>query len=181
MAKGFRPTQHAPDPSDDKGDKPFDIIAGLGQSPDWKEELTRELLDQLIVCARIGGFRKQTALACHVRPTTLETWITEGMRADAPPLYRELSVRYQATRSQLTMILVGVIAAAAQNGDWQAALALLSKMDTDWSGSTKEVDVNSPQLSAEQRKELLIEALKDRRDGLDDVLTKAGYPRLPAP
>lgn len=178
MSKGPRPTHfHDEKPAID-GES---IVLGLTVGIDWKTELTRELLEQLVVCSKVGGFRKQTAIACGVRPDILEAWISEGMRADAPAMYRELAVRFQASRAQLNLILVGCVARAAQMGDWQAAIAMLSKTDPDWKGETKDSDLSPPELSVEQRKQALVEALRSRSGDLDQALTEAGYPALPKP
>lgn len=176
MARKGRPTAHANDDGSPP-DVPIDataIVLGMAGTPRWKDELTRELLEQLVACSRIGGFRTQTALACSVQPAILEGWLSEGMRADGPELERELSVRFQSGRNGLGLVLVGIISRAAQMGDWEAAMALLEKMDPAWAGKTQDADLSPPELSGAQRKQMLIAALKEPKGDLREALLAAG-------
>jgi hypothetical protein len=177
MAKpNRRPTEH-------EESKPLDneVRALMCITPDtrWKDELTRELLEQLVIAARIGGFRKQTAIACNVRPELLEYWLSEGMRPDAPILMQELSARFQGTQAQQNLMLTGIVSSAALRGDWQAAVTLLSKRDPQWSGKTDgDNELSRPELSAAERHALLVVELRksitNRESSLALALEEAG-------
>lgn len=176
MARKGRPTEHANE--DGSAPKPpidaTGIVLSLAPAVEWRDVLTRVLLEQLVACSRIGGFRKQTALACYVKPTVLESWLSEGMRADGSELCRELSVRFQANRNGLGLVLVGVVSAAAQAGDWQAAMKLLEKMEPEWAGTAKDADLCPPDLSNEQKKQMLVDALRNPIGDLREALVTAG-------
>ncbi len=177
MPKTKRPTEHASGPPEDAAIQ-LARLAFTSFGVEWKTELDRELLEQLMCVARIGGFRRATALACFVRPDTLKSWLEEGMRSDAPPLMRELSVRFQAIQSQLNLLLVGTVTGAAQRGDWMAAVAMLEKRETEWAG-VPEVDLQPPELSLSEREKLLVDELKNQNSPLARLVKKCGY--VPAP
>lgn len=156
----------------------------LGPMPEvttWKTELTAELVDQLCVAARVGGFKKQSALACGVRPELLEWWLSEGMRIDAPPLMQELSARYQAIANNNTLALVDVIRRAAMCGEWEAAMVLLKHREPLWRGTDKYVENENapPTTSLEERYIQLVEQLKEIKvnpqGDLARALKEAGY------
>ncbi len=148
----------------------------------WKDELTRELLEQLVVAAAVGGFKKQCALACGVKPATLEWWLSEGMREDAEPLWQELSARFQATVENASLGLVEAIRRAATAGEWQAAGFLLKQRDPLWRGSEKftEPETAPSATSLAERKREFVEQLREARlnplGGLADSLREAGFP-----
>lgn len=183
MSRGVRPNSHEPPAAVTP-----EVLAlvGLGQDTRWKDDLTRELLEQLIIAARIGGFRRQTAMACQVRPDQLEYWLEEGMREDAPELMRELSARFLGLQAQQNLILTGVVSNAAQRGDWQAAVTMLSKRDPQWSGKMDmDKDLTPPERSQNERKALLVYSLKNPTGELAAAMREAGLlaaaPESPEP
>lgn len=148
---------------------------------EWRKELTTELLEMLCVAARIGGFKRQTALACGVKPEMLEFWLSEGMREDGPALMRELSARYQQIQSNVTLGYLDIVNQSARSGCWEAALRLMQLRDPLWSGREKvmEAETSSPKTSLADRREAFLAELKNPQGDLAKLLTEAGYP-LPA-
>lgn len=163
-----------------------DGIASLPVATVWHTELTRELLERLIVAARVGGFKKQTALACGVKPEVLEWWLSEGMRDDAEPLWQELSARFQSVQQNASLQLVEVVSRAAHAGEWEAAVMLLKLREPLWRGSEKflEPETAPPALSLKDRFEQLKEELRAAAlnpiGPLADAIREAGIP-LPEP
>lgn len=175
-SRRVRPTLRAEDGEAGSKTSAFDIIlSSLGTQPAWKDELTQEVLDQLVAVSKIGGFRRQTALACNVKPEVLKSWLEEGMRADGSRLCQELSVRFQASQAQLSLMLVGTVSSAALRGDWQAAIAMLEKRELEWAGEVKDSDLTPPELSEDQRKQMLVGGLKKPKGALREALIEAGY------
>lgn len=172
MSKNPRPTSHDPPPA---VTPEVMALVCLDKDIRFKEDLTRELLEQLVIAARIGGFRKQTALACRVRPEMLEYWITEGMRKDAPELMQELSARFQGVQGQQNLLLTAVISTAALRGDWQAAVTLLSKRDPQWAGKVDgDVDLSPPEISQAERRKILVQELRNPHGELAQAMLEAG-------
>lgn len=168
------------------GDKPGDGVGPMPEVTGWKTELDRELLEQLVIAAKIGGFRKQCALACGVRPELLKFWLEEGMREDAEPLWQELSARFQGATNNTTLNLVAVIERAGRTGDWAASAFLLKGREPLWRGSERweEAETAPPATSLKDRQRQLIDELREARlnpfGPLADALREAGFP-LDAP
>lgn len=188
-----------PPPKPYKNPKPRELQGGMAEPPPmnvqpeldvseqhrWRSELTQGLVDELIGAARVGGFKRSTAISCGVRPETLEWWLDEGMRADAPELQQQLSARFLSCQEGNTLRLVEVINRCALSGDWEAALALLKQRDPMWRGSDKFVERDNapPELSQEQRYRMLVEQFKDPQGDLARAMREAGIhvqgPALP--
>lgn len=157
-------------------------IDSLPQATGWQTELTRELVEQLIVAAKVGGFKKQAALACCVKPELLEWWLAEGMRDDADPLIQELSARFLSIQQRGSLHLVEVIDRAARAGEWEAAVTLLKLREPLWRGSEKflEPDTAPPVTSLKDRLSQLKDELREARlnpiGPLADALREAGFP-----
>lgn len=164
-------------------EKPSSPIGPMPPVTGWRTELTRELLDQLVVAASIGGFKKQCALACGVRPADLEFWLSEGLREDADPLWQELSARFQAAAENGSLALMEAIRrAATAGGQWEAAAWLLKGREPLWRGSEKwqEPETAPPTSSLKDRQRQLIDELREARlnpfGALADALREAGFP-----
>lgn len=159
---------------------PTPPVPGLEQWPKesrtWHDELTRELVERLICVARVGGFKKHTAVACGVKPATLEWWLDEGLRPDADPLMAELSARFLSVQANQSLLLVDIVKRAALSGSWEAALNLLGRRHVEWNGKGDhgERDNTPAELSAAQRREMLVASLKDPRGELAQALREAG-------
>ncbi len=184
MARKPRPSHLTPTESTVKvpeakfePDPPQDRLP-LGPMPvvsRWRDELDRELVELLCVAAEVGGFKKQSALACGVKPETLEWWLSEGMRSDAPELMQELSARFQSIQQNCTLGLVAVIRRAAMLGEWEAAFTMLKHRDPLWSGNEKsrESETAPPTSSLESRYSLLVEELKSAKENPTGDLARA--------
>lgn len=162
-------------------EKPAQQLGPMVPVIGWRTELTRELVEMLVVAGSIGGYKRQCALACGVRPELLEFWLSEGMREDAEPLMQELSARFQGAVQNCTLGLVQIIRTAATY-DWEAAMALLSRRDALWRGSEKwsEPETAPPATSLAERKRQLVDELREARlnplGALADALREAGFP-----
>ncbi len=157
-------------------------VEGLSAVTGWVGELTRELLEELVEVAKLGGFKRQCALACGVRPELLEWWLTEGMREDAEPMQQELSARFQSAQQRATLGHVQTAQRASRNGEWEAAITLLKLRDPLWRGSEKflEPETAPPAASLADRMKMLKEELREARlnpiGPLADALREAGFP-----
>lgn len=149
----------------------------------WREELDQDLIEQLVEAGSKLMFKKHAAFACGVRPERLNEWLDEGMRADAPSLYQQLCVRFHACQSAQQMSLLMMVARAAAGGEYGAATWLLSHRFTDWADKKGippsalpviEPETQAPELSAKERRQQAIEAMRAPRGELLEMMKEAG-------
>ena len=160
----------------------------------WNSELTPELISALCAAAAIGGFKKQAAIACGVKPELLEWWLSEGMRDDAPVLMQELSARFLSTLENVNLGMVDVVRRAALGGEWPAALSMLKLREKLWSGNEKEreTETAAPKSSLKHRFSQFVNELRNAAQDPTSDLARAlreadllpavpGSPELPEP
>jgi hypothetical protein len=135
---------------------------------EWRTELTSELIEEFVALAPSLARKEHIALALSVPATLFKWWVREGKRADAPPLMRELSARYNAARAQR---IVSVSGAAAMNAliNPDMAESVLRRVE----GPDPEPDDDAPEQSLESRKDQMREALRDPSPELVQVLEQA--------
>jgi len=90
--------------------------------------LTEEVVERLTVMLRAGNYLHVAISAAGISRATFGTWMQRGTSkraSDAP--YVDLRKRVETARAEGEVRMVTVIARAAQNGDWRAALVLLER------------------------------------------------------
>jgi hypothetical protein len=140
----------------------------------WSTELTPGLVEQLVACARVGAFKRTAALSCGVRPDQLEFWLSEGMRYGAPALMHELSARFYSAGELMKLSMLEVAVRAGRSGNPAAALDVLKMSDPLYRNETVEQDATPPELSQEQRYELLVQALRQPEGEMARAMREAG-------
>jgi hypothetical protein len=144
----------------------------------WRSELSQELVDELVAAAMCGALKADAALSCGVPPDLFEAWLDEGMRYDAPPLLRQLSVRFLCSRKRLSVALSERLVQAALNGDNKLALELLERQNAHWSKDPdrKERENVAPEMALDVRRRLLVESFRNPRGEMRAAMLEAGLP-----
>lgn len=150
---------------------------------DWRTKLTDELVDELVAAGMCGALKQDAAISCGVPPDLFEAWLDEGLRYDAPPVMRRLSVRFLGSRKKLAVALSERVINAALAGDNKLALEVLERQNPKWSKDVEQVEREnaSSELAQDARYGLLVAALKKPRGDLRRALIEAGIPVPEAP
>jgi hypothetical protein len=89
---------------------------------------SQDVADKLVVMLRAGNYLHVAVAAAGVPMTTFKDWLRKGrspLLVDLP--FVEFRERVESARAEGEARMVAVIARAAQDGDWRAALSLLER------------------------------------------------------
>jgi hypothetical protein len=168
----------------------WDVLSTIHR---WRDELDQDLIEDLVKVASTTAYKKHVALTCGVRPALFEWWLSEGMRSDGPPLMQQLSCRFHMIQGFQSGQSLHRIQEAAARGDWNADAWLLSHRLPEWANKKEsstpdlgiETETTPPLLSAKQRREQALHAIKEAKatgaGELADMMREAGLlpPKLP--
>lgn len=91
-------------------------------------EITPEIIERLTVMLRAGNYLHVAIAASGVSRATFMRWMQRGKSKRASDVvYVDLRARVEQARAEGEVRMVTTIAAAAQKGDWRAALAMLER------------------------------------------------------
>lgn len=94
-------------------------------------KLTPETQAAIVKALRIGATYDVAAQAAGVAYDTLREWIKKGEAGQSK--YRQFSEALRAAEAECRLNYTAVIAKAANDGDWRAALEYLKRRDrTNW-------------------------------------------------
>lgn len=91
-------------------------------------EITDEIVERLTTMLRAGNYLHVAIAASGVSRATFMRWMQRGKsKRVSDVVFADLRERVEKARAEGEVRMVTVIAAAAQKGDWRAALAMLER------------------------------------------------------
>lgn len=119
---------------------------GAVSETDTGDELTPELAERLIASVSRHIYLPEMAASCGTEPKLLAYWIAKGRAPNAPPLYRDFSLRFRRADAALQSKLMFMLADLARRG--KSANAAVDFIDRRWPQDKESRSIDSSTANA---------------------------------
>lgn len=132
-----------------------------------------EIQEAIVKSLKIGATRKDAAGAVGIDYQTFLNWLERGKNA-RHGIFFDFFVSVSRAESQARLSYLNVIASAANDGDWHAALEYLKRRDRENWGDNVNVTQKSINVNIEMQMEMMTSGLSEEKQlELYDTLDRA--------